>query len=367
MVKGIFKKKAETVSRESWGGEEALSDIEFLEQVYQQLLGRGADETGKNHHLNDLKQGHSRLSVILGIVRSEEFVNKVIRENMPLLSVKEERAERYRLTRDIRGQELWIFQAEEPGDFDWLERKIVENGYYEMPAVWSFLISEDKRLHAEIVSLFKPRRVLDCGCANGPVMKCLHDLGIPSEGVDISRLALARAFPEVRDNIRLGDLLALDFKKRFDFVLGLDIIEHLNPNKLGLYIEKIESLMEEGGYLFCNIPAFGNDEVFGTIFEVYLKEWEADIQGKRLFSIVPTDASGYPVNGHLIGAGSAWWVAQFERHGLHRETEVEIALHNKYDEAMIRNNAARKAFYVFSKAAKPQDRNALLKRLRAGL
>jgi len=364
MLKAIFKKKTDQVSRDSGGGAEVSSDLQFLEEIYHQLLGRGVDETGKNHHLNCLNEGHSRLSVILGIVQSEEFVNKIIREKMPLLSVKEERPDRYRLIQDILGQEVWIFQAQEPGDFDWLERKMVENGYYEKPGVWSYLISEDKRIHAEIVSLFKPRTVLDFGCANGPVMKCLHDLGVPSEGVDISRLALAKAFPEVRDNIHLGDLLALDFRKRFDFVLGLDIIEHLNPNKLGLYIAKIDSLMEEGGFLFCNIPAFGNDEIFGMIFEVYLKEWEPDIQGERLFSIVHTDASGYPINGHLIGAGSGWWVGQFERQGLRREIEVEKAIHKKYDEAMTKNNAARKSFFIFSKAAKPQDRDALLTKLR---
>lgn len=363
MFKPIFKKRAERIPRDAGGEAEGSSDLQFLEEVYHQLLGRGVDETGKSHYLNSLKEGHSRLSVILNVVRSEEFVNKVIRENTPILSVREERPDRYRLTRDIHGQEAWIFQAGRPEDFDWLEKKVVENGFYEMPGVWSYLISEDKRLHAEVISLFKPRRVLDFGCASGPVMKCLSDLGIPSEGVDISRLALAKAFPEVRNNIHLGDLLALDLQGRFDFVLGLDIFEHLNPNKLGLYIAKIESLMEEGGFLFGNIPAFGNDKVFGAIFEVYLGEWEPDMQQGRLFSAVHTDAAGYPVNGHIIGAGSDWWVEQFERHGLRREIEVEKALHMKYDAAMTRIHVARKSFFVFSKAVTPEARDALVKRL----
>jgi hypothetical protein len=190
-------------------------------------------------------------------------------------------------------------------------------------------------------------------------------MGIPSEGVDISHLALAKAFPEVRDHIHLGDLLAFDLGKRFDFVLGLDIFEHLNPNKLGLYLAKIESLMEEGGFLFSNIPAFGKDEVFGTIFEVYLREWEPDIREGRLFSAVHTDDSGYPVNGHIINAGSSWWVGQFERQGLRREVEVEEALHKRYDETMAQINVSRKAFFVFSKALNLQAREALLTRLGA--
>jgi SAM-dependent methyltransferase len=364
MFRGIFKKKAPPGVGPAAATVEGLSDVQFLEEVYHELLGRDADEMGKAHHLKSLREGNSRLSVILGIVKSEEFINKVIREQMPLLSIRDARPDRYRPGQDIHGREGWIFQAEGPRDFDWLERKIVENGYYEKPGVWSFIIAEDKRLHAEIISLFKPRLVLDFGCANGPVMKCLYDLGIASEGVDISRLALAKAFPEVRSRIHLGDLLTLDLANRFDFILALDIIEHLNPNKLDLYIARIESLMEDGGFLFANIPAFGKDEVFGTIFEVYLKEWEKDVREGRLFSAVPADASGYPVNGHLINAGSGWWVGQFEGHGLRREVEVEQSLHRKYDEVMARMNVSRKAFFIFSKALKPQARDALLTRLR---
>jgi SAM-dependent methyltransferase len=364
MFKGILKKKGGPLAQDRGDATtDKLSDVQFLEEVYRQLLGREADEMGKAHQLKYLRESRSRLSVILGIVKSEEFINKVIRENMPILSLREERPDRYQLVRDIHGQEAWVFRAEGPGDFDWLERKIVEDKYYEKPGVWSFLISEDKRLLAEIAALFRPRIVLDFGCANGPVMKCLLDLGIPSEGIDISRLALSKAFPEVRENIHLGDLLELDLGKRFDLILGLDIFEHLNPNKLSLYISKMAALMQDGGFLFGNIPALGNDDVFGTIFEVYLKEWESDLRAGRLFSAVHTDASGHPVNGHIIGAGSGWWVGQFEKHGLRREIEVEKAIHGRYDESIHKINVARRAFFVFSKGVKPQDRDALLKRL----
>src|SRR4030042_6976739 len=135
MFKAIFKKRAEAVSAPSGTGQGVSFDLQFLEDVYHQLLGRGVDETGKTHYLNYLKEGHSRLSVILGIVRSEEFVNKVIRENMPIRSVREELPHRYRLSHDIHGQEAWIFQAERREDFAWLEGKGVGNGVLERPRV----------------------------------------------------------------------------------------------------------------------------------------------------------------------------------------------------------------------------------------
>jgi len=326
------------------------SDEKFLEDIYQELLGRGIDESGKETHLEKLKEGHTRESIILNIVQSEEFKNKVIRENIPLLPIKNERPEKYHLMDDIhRSEKIWVFKAEHKEDFDWLEKKVLENGYYEKPGVWSFEINEDKRLLAEIASVFYPKSVLDIGCANGPVIKCLKDLGIHSEGVEISQMALAKAFPDIRENIHFGDLLEVDLSSRYDLILGLDIYEHLNPNKLDAFISRIYDLLSEGGYLFCNIPAFGKDVIFGEVFQVYIKDWEEDIHKGRFFQTVHVDNYGYPVNGHIIGADSEWWVDQFEKAAFKRELEIEKALHKKYDEVMGRISVARKSFYIFSK------------------
>jgi len=239
-------------------------------------------------------------------------------------------------------------------DFDWLEEKILTNGYYEKPGVWSLLISEDKRLMAEITAFFQPRNVLDIGCANGPIMKCLMDLGIPSEGIDISRMAKGKAFPEVKGHIHLGDLLSVDFSQTFDVVLGLDVFEHLNPNKLDLYIKKIHTLLGNEGFLYCNIPAFGTDPIFGEIFPVYIQEWEEDIQKNQCFRTIHVDESGYPINGHIIGGDSPWWVQQFERAGFEREKEIERDLHTRFDTTMEKIHVARKAYYVFSKNRSPE-------------
>ena len=366
MLASIGKKVRNRVLK--WAGAfgwDGLPDDRFLEEVYRRLLGRGVDPTGRDHYLDYLRQGNSRLSLVLSIVQSEEYTNTLIRENTPTMSIREERPDQYALVKDIHGRDTLTFQSRRPQDFDWLERKIIDNGYYEKPGVWSYLVTEDKRLHAELVSRFEPRRVLDLGCANGPVMKCLKDLGIDSEGVDVSRLALAKAFPEVRDKIRLGDILGMDFSGRFDFILGLDIYEHLNPNKLPAYVAKLAGLLEDGGFLFCNIPAIGRDSIFGEIFEVYLREWEDDLRQGRLFSVIHADEAGYPYNGHIIGAGSSWWTRQFEAAGLRREDGLERALHDRYDEALTRIHVARKSFFVFSKSADPGRLDRILRRVKA--
>jgi len=89
--------------------------------------------------------------------------------------------------------------------------------------------------------------------------------------------------------------------------------------------------------------------VFGEIFPVYIKDWEEDIKENQLFQTVHTDDYGYPKNGHIIGAGTQWWVKQFEEQGFHRQKKREKTLHNQYDKDMDQISIARKSYYLFSK------------------
>jgi len=342
-VKSIFKKS----------GKQKQPDGEFLEEIYKRLLGREIDEEGKNFYLKFLDKGHSRVSVVLSIIESEEFKNKTARENLHHLllpSIRSEKPNQYKQVIDTHAKEkIWVFEVREPSDFDWLEKKIIDNGYYEKPGVWNLEVGKDQKVLSDLISKFDPEWVLDLGCANGTVMKCLFDRGIKSEGIEISRLFLSKAFPEIKENIHFGEILEVDLKKQYDFILGLDIFEHLNPNKLSKYIKKLYSLLSGNGFLFCNIPAFGNDEVFGEIFPVYIKDWERDIKENHIFRTIHTDDYGYPKNGHIIGAGTKWWVKQFEDQGFHRQKQREKALHSQYDKAMNQISIARKSYYLFSK------------------
>jgi SAM-dependent methyltransferase len=345
-----------------------LSDEEFLDYIYPKLLGREPDPVGRAHQLKFLRAGNSRAALVLNITEAPEFIFKVVKENIhayiELLPIKDERPARYEILSDRRGQEkTWVFRVAEDGDFDWLERKILENGYYERPGVWSFIIDEDKRMLAEIAAEFEPRSVLDIGCANGAVLKCLQDIGITGEGVEISRMALDKAIPEVRNRVHLGDILDLHLENRYDLVLGLDIFEHLNPRRLAEYVREIFRLTEDGGYLFANIPAYGDDPVFGEIFPVAFREWDEDIAAGRCFRVIPVDSYGYPKNGHLIGASSGWWTALFEGHGFRREPELERALHEKYDAAMDKISPARRATFIFSKSGTPSRTDGIIRKV----
>lgn len=253
-------------------------------------------------------------------------------------------------------ESLLAFKVSDRSDFDFMERAIIDNGYYELPHVWPLRVDRDKRVMAELVaSLSQGGRVLELGCASGAVLEGLAVRKIPFTGIDISQMALKRASALVRDHIRIGDVLTTDLEPGFDTIFGLDIFEHLNPNKLDAYLAKLRTLLVDGGLLFANIPGFGDDEVFGEIFPRYLPEWDDDAAAGRPFRYLHAGHDGYPINGHLIWAESSWWVQQFSNADLIRRPEIERALHRKYDAYMRVHSPARRSFYVFSAGRCPGE------------
>jgi hypothetical protein len=341
------------------------SDTAFIEQAYRQVLGRVPDQEGMNHYRRVLRDGLSRTAVILKMAHSEEFASKLVKESFALPSVRVVRPDRYRHEIDrTNGNTIGVFDAAGPADFDWLEAMILENHYYEQPGVWTLGVGVDKKVIAEIVAAFAPARAIEMGCAAGAVLDCLHDLGIVGEGIEISTMAIARATAEVRPHIHAGDLLSLELGADYDLAFGLDIFEHLNPNRLAAYIERLARITTPEAHLFVNVPAFGADPVFGTVFPLYLDSWQREAAHGLPFSTIHVDERGYPIHGHLVWADSAWWVRQFEAHGFAREIDIERALHGKYDKYMESRSPARRAFYVFSKTPDLTRRANVIGRIR---
>jgi hypothetical protein len=128
-------------------------------------------------------------------------------------------------------------------------------------------------------------------------------------------------------------------------------------------VRKVRSLTRPGGFVFTNLPVFGHDQVFGTVFPIDLEEWERDAASGCPFSLLPVDNDGYPFHGHLVLADSAWWVHQFERAGLKREPSVEQALHERYDAYMRQNSPARRSFYIFSRDTDPSTVDEIVGRI----
>jgi hypothetical protein len=340
------------------------SDTAFVESAFREILGRPVDQDGLNHYTSLLRQGLGRTAVLLSLMRSEEFTSKLAPKASAIRSLRADRPGQYRDAVDrTNGQTIVVFDARQEADFDWLERGILDNGYYELPGVWNFGIDTDKRVVAEMIASFGPKRTLELGCAAGAVMECLRDRDIAAEGIEISSMAIARAPEQVRSQIHQGDLLTLTLPQCYDTVFGLDVFEHLNPNRLASYIARLYAVTCPGGFFFCNVPAFGADPVFGTVFPLYVDGWQQEADAGRPFSALHVDENGYPVHGHLTWADARWWVRQFEAPGFRREMSIEQALHAKYDGYMTKRSPARRAFFVFGKEMADAQRAAVIDRI----
>lgn len=318
--------------------------------IYQELLHRDLDSSGRKHWLAAMRSGLTAADVAVAVAKSEEYTNRIAAERFYLPSLRELRPDRFH-NLEIEGgggKTMAVFEAGGSEDYDWLEKAILDFGYYNKPGIWMDEINSDKRVMAEIIASFSPSRPLEVGCSTGGILYCLLEKGIHGEGLEISARAKRDAYPEIRDAIHLGDLLSAGLAGPYDLIYGLDVFEHLNPNRLRQYLDAIRAIVSPDGWLFCNIPAFGPDEVFGEVFPIVLPGWREDQAAGRPFRQLEVDADGYPMHGHLIWAGAKWWVEKFEQIGLHRQPDIERVVHATYDQFFEAAAPARKSFFVFS-------------------
>ena len=338
-------------------------DAAFLDRAYRELFGRPVDDAGRATYLAAMARGLARADVVLELARSEEHHNHASRDrgvrtfgSPQLPDLTKERPDQYAVETDLLGRELLSFQVREPNDFDWLERRVHETGYYDHEGVWTLEIDLDKRLLAELIASLRPASVFELGCSSGAVLAGLAERGIEVTGVDVSELARSAAPPSVRDRIVLGDLLTLDLPGGYDLVMGLDVFEHLNPNRLDQYLAKLATLVGESGWCVANIPAFGDDPVVGRAFDDYLEEPKPS----TLFHRIDVDDRGYPLHGHLVWATWDWWVDRFAAAGFVRRPNVETAIQERYGEHWREVCPARRPMFVFRKGPGGDDEAELI-------
>lgn len=104
-----------------------------------------------------------------------------------------------------------------------------------------FRINEYK---VEKILRYKPKNVLDVGCAHGFIVKRLNDIGIPAWGIDVSKYAVDN---KAHQNIIEGDILDIPFKDGyFDFVYSGDMLEHIPEDQVGDAIFELVRVGDRG-------------------------------------------------------------------------------------------------------------------------
>ena len=257
----------------------SLTDEEFVEHCYRRFLGRPADKPGREASLCALQKGLPRLDFVESLVASPEYysvLTKSIFGASVLPNLRELKPGNFQdVSFSGAVERITTFTATQPSDFDWLETMILEHGYYERPGVWSLAIDPDKRIIAELISRFAGEKILEIGCATGPVLQVLREMGIRAEGIEISHMAHASAYPQIKKEIHFGDILNLSLRPEYRLIVGMDVFEHLNPNKMKRSFSAVTTCSRMADFFFTNIPAFGNDFVFGEVFPIFLPDPKA--------------------------------------------------------------------------------------------
>jgi len=317
---------------------------ELIVAAYEAILGRDPDESGFSNGVMAINRGMTLVDFLRNMINSDEFAQqkKILRiDKSELPDLTTWRPGQYSRLDD--GSTIYFAQSD--ADFEFLEASIKDHHYYDNLGVWSPSIDLDKRLIAAIVAGLGAHRSLEIGCFSGPVLSELNHRGIDAVGIDVSHLAFVLAYPSIRDKMVYGDLLSLSLDGQFDVIYGMDILEHLSPIKFGAYIDKMKGLVTDSGYVFINSPMFGDDDIFGCVFNTYLPQWSSS-GGSSFWRHIHCDSKGWPLHGHLIWAESRWWEGVFRERGLVRDREIERRIHSLLATFFERSAPARKAFYV---------------------
>ena len=115
------------------------------------------------------------------------------------------------------------------------------------------------------LKLRKNSNVLEYGCANGFLVKCLKDFGVNSFGVDISSYAIENSLPDISDRLSIiknnnlkNCLNKIKFKKKFfDWTISKDVFEHINQKDLKIIINQISNVSKK---LFVIVPLGDNSK-----------------------------------------------------------------------------------------------------------
>jgi len=317
--------------------------------LYRSLLGREPDRAGLEGKVALLQSGWTLDQLIENFMESPEFRARMIRTLVPraeLPDLTRMMPEKYQLPSKPGERPLYVPQSDH--DITLMDSLIRKHRYYDRFSVWSPVIELDKEIIAAIVRGLGARSCFELGCFTGSVLSLLAQAGIDVVGMDVSHSAFAFAYPNIRDSIVFGDLLAVDIHRRFDVVLCMDVLEHISPLHLDEYIAKLGSILEDDGYIYLNSPMFGRDPVFGITAEPDLASWRA-IGDASYWRHWPCDVMGWPEHGHLIWASANWWHNKFAAHGLERDVAIEQAIHRRLDTFFDQGAPGRRSLFVLRK------------------
>jgi ubiquinone/menaquinone biosynthesis C-methylase UbiE len=152
-----------------------------------------------------------------------------------------------------------------------------------------------------IVECFRPRRVLEVGCATGIVVKHLNDLGVEAHGIDVSTWAVEN---REHDSVVLSGAESMPFADdSFDIVFSVHSLEHLPSDVKDAAFAEMTRVCSSG-IQFHMLPIIGSGPYVGDTFG-HLVNLRSDPSHNLLFN-------------------KDWWLKEWAKQGW-EDTGLQIA------------------------------------------
>lgn len=122
---------------------------------------------------------------------------------------------------------------------------------------WGLIQNSYIEYVAEKASAINISSVLDAGCGDG---RMIYEIAktkplIKYTGIDISLTALkfAKAFNPY-GNFITHDILSRPLKEKHELCISVEVIEHIKPNNVKLYVKQIYDSLEKDGHFILTTP-----------------------------------------------------------------------------------------------------------------
>ena len=134
--------------------------------------------------------------------------------------------------------------------------------------------------HFNIKSKFQPLKnieLLDIGCGGGLLSEPMCRLGANVTAIDASQKNInVASFHSNKNNLKINYLCSspekINLKKKFDVILNMEIVEHVDD--LNLFLEKSSLLLKKNGLMFvATINKTLKSYIFAIVGAEYILRW----------------------------------------------------------------------------------------------
>lgn len=156
---------------------------------------------------------------------------------------------------------------------------------YDVEAGWMTFFRDVAK---HVIQTVEPcNTALDAGCAKGFLVEALAELGVDSEGIDISEHAVNAATPKARPRLRVGTLKE-PFGKRYDVITCIEVLEHMAYADSELAIDNICAATDQ--VVFSSTPREYSESTHINVRSP--QDWAASFARRGFFRRFDVDA-GY--------------------------------------------------------------------------